>query len=84
MLAQIKKLNIGPSRSILKKDTLAECYANCDVFANIDEEFPAAVQGVKFTIDTTDEHLGRNVIVPLLNTRGRSWMRSYEFSREKA
>jgi RNase H-like domain found in reverse transcriptase/Reverse transcriptase (RNA-dependent DNA polymerase) len=55
VLVQIRKLDIDPSRPILRRYTLAQCYANCDVFANIDEDFPAAVKGAKFTIATTDE-----------------------------
>ena len=55
VLAQVRKLDIDPARPILKRYTLAQCYANCDVFANIDEDFPAAVRGAKFTIETTDE-----------------------------
>ena len=48
-------MDIDPARPILKRYTLAQCYANCDVSANIDEDFLAAVRGAKFTIETTDE-----------------------------
>ena len=39
----------------MKQYVLAQCYANLDVYFNVDDDFPAAVRHATFVVDTTDD-----------------------------